>query len=227
MKFSIIIPTLNESATLESTLNALVNTVTEPDSCEIIISDGGSSDHSLQLANRFPVEVIHSEAGRARQMNAGALQARGDWLVFLHADTYLPSGWMSLIQCCDSDWGRFDVRLSGARWPFRVIERAMNLRSRITSVCTGDQVMFFRRTFFNKLDGFTEIPLMEDIATSKRARSEQKPACIQEFVVTSSRRWETKGIVRTVGLMWLLRLGYWLGIQPLVLHRLYYRDSKL
>ena len=222
---SVIIPTLNESNSLSDALQALFATMGKDAEFEIILCDGGSRDDSLEQADHFPVTILNTSRGRAQQMNAGARQARGEWLVFLHVDTRLPDSWMSDINNCGSAWGRFDVRLSGTHWLFRVIEQAMNYRSRITAVATGDQVLFFRRDFFWHIGGYPDIPLMEDIAISKSARSHERPACLPQRVITSSRRWERKGIIRTMLLMWSLRLAYWLGVKPETLHRLYYPEN--
>jgi rSAM/selenodomain-associated transferase 2 len=222
MHFSIIIPTLNESSNLRYALEQLLSSIEGLAEVEIIISDGGSSDDSIQLATQYPVKLINTEKGRARQMNAGAEHSSGDWLVFLHADTQLPDNWMALIARSESSWGRFDIRLSGSHWILRVIEKAINLRSRITSIATGDQALFFQRDFFNQLGGFPDIPLMEDIAMSSQARKISAPACIRQVAITSSRRWEKNGILRTILLMWMLRFAYWLGIKPDTLHRIYY-----
>ncbi len=220
--FSIIIPTLNEAdgitATLQATLDSRPNSVPQ-----IIISDAGSQDATLQQAQAFPVRIVNSEPGRARQMNAGAALASGDWLLFLHADTRLPADWQKLISQCNADWGRFDVRLDGQHWSFRIIEKMMNWRSCVSAVATGDQAMFMRRDFFHRLGGFPEIPLMEDIALSKRARRHSRPACLQPPVITSARRWQKNGILRTILLMWSLRLAYWLGVKPATLHKIYYK----
>jgi len=222
MQFSIIIPTLNESGALAFALKGLLADIEYLSQIEIIVCDGGSDDDTLEQARGFPVQIINAQRGRASQMNAGAQQALGDWLLFLHADTRLPSGWMQLVQASTSDWGRFDVRLSGRHWLLRLVERAMNLRSCRTAVATGDQAMFFRNDFFQRLQGFPEIPLMEDIAISKNARALAQPACISQPVITSSRRWEKNGIIRTIVLMWWLRLAYWMGVKPATLHRWYY-----
>jgi rSAM/selenodomain-associated transferase 2 len=222
MLFSIIMPCLNESDTLSASLTHLIETINDPSLVEIALCDGGSVDETLQLAREFPVSVLNAPKGRAHQMNTGAENTHGEWLVFLHTDTRLPSNWMRLIQQCPAPWGRFDVRLSGHHWFFRIIEKAMNLRSRLTSVSTGDQVLFFRRDFFKQLGGFPEIPLMEDIAMSKNARKVSSPGCIRHTVTTSSRRWEQNGIASTILLMWFMRLAYWMGMKPETLHRLYY-----
>jgi len=220
--FSVIIPTLNESTSLTHAVKELLASVENQSQLEIILCDGGSDDGSLKQVQQFPLTIVHAEKGRAKQMNAGARQGSGEWLVFLHADTRLPNNWMNLIQRCEGDWGRFDVQLSGQHWLFRVIEKFMNWRSQKTSIATGDQVLFFNRKFFYRLGGFPEIPLMEDIAISKLARKFSAANCIAQPVITSSRRWEKNGILRTIVLMWSLRLAYWLGIKPDRLHRKYY-----
>ncbi|MDJ0834649.1 MAG: TIGR04283 family arsenosugar biosynthesis glycosyltransferase [Gammaproteobacteria bacterium] len=225
MQFSIIIPTLNESTSLADQLPQLLSGTDDPSRVEIIISDGGSTDDTLEQARRFPLQIVTGDLGRATQMNHGAQQASGDWLLFLHADTRLPADWMNLIEQCSAPWGRFDLQLSGQHWLLRVVETMMNWRSRLTSVATGDQVLFFRRDFFNQLQGFPAIPLMEDVAISKQARKLAKPACIRQPVISSSRRWEQHGILRTISLMWLIRFAYWIGIKPETLHRLYYPSN--
>lgn len=221
MRFSIIIPTLNESSTLSFALKDLLSGIENPSRVEVIICDGGSKDDTLTQAQQFPVIVLNTQKGRALQMNEGAELASGKWLIFLHADTRLPKNWMHLIQHCHADWGRFDVRLTGKHWLFRWIEKAINLRSRKTSVATGDQVLFFRRALFQDLGGFPALPLMEDVAITKAARKLQLPANIRQPVITSSRRWEQHGIIRTVLLMWFLRFAYWIGIRPAILQRFY------
>ena len=221
--FCIIIPTLNEAGHIEDNLRALINRLDADHKVDILISDGGSSDKTVVLAQIFPLSVIHSPRGRAAQMNSAARATRANWLIFLHADSCLPTGWMSAIECSDKLWGRFDVTLDGRHWLFRFIEKAINLRSCVSSVATGDQAMFFRADFFRQLGGFPDIPLMEDIAISKLARRHQRAACLQPAVITSARRWQKNGILRTILLMWLLRLAYWFGINPEQLHRIYYK----
>lgn len=222
MRFSVVIPVLNEAAQLEHALQALLETIPRLSDTEIIVCDGGSNDATAGIARQFPVILKTCPQGRASQMNCGAQSALGDWLIFLHADTRLPANWQSLINNLNKDWGRFDLRLSSSRKIFRIIESLINLRSRLTLVATGDQGMFFRREFFEQLNGFPDIPLMEDIAISKRARALQPAALLKQKVITSSRRWEQRGVIRTILLMWWLRFGYWIGIKPQTLHRWYY-----
>jgi len=220
--FSIIIPTLNEAETLQHTLTYLFTDLDKSDT-EIIISDGGSTDGSLEIASDFPCRLISGKPGRARQMHRASSQAKGDWLLFLHADSVLPADWQKLVQGT-KHWGFFSVRLSGKHWLLRIIETAMAWRSRLTRVGTGDQGLFFQRDFYQQIGGFSDIPIMEDIAISKQARRFAKPTISRSDIVTSSRRWEQNGICRTVLQMWGLRLAYWLGANPERLHRIYYPD---
>jgi len=220
ISISIIIPTYNEADYLENTLTHLFNLI-DPLQTELLISDGGSNDASLDIATRFPCEIIEGVPGRAMQMNRAASLAKGEYLLFLHADSQLPENWQSSI-LKSAQWGFFPVKLSGKHPLLRVIERAMCLRSSITRVATGDQAIFFQRNFFKKINGFTEIPIMEDIAICKKARRIIEPRIASDAIVTSSRRWEENGIIKTIFVMWWLRLAYWSGASPERLHRIYY-----
>lgn len=218
---SIIIPVLNEADCLDQTLKNLLHRQWVKDHCEIIVSDGGSHDGSLEIVRRHPCKLIHSDVGRARQMNTASRNARGQVLLFLHADSILPDNIGDLI-ASEKDWGFFRLRLSADSFAYRIIETAINLRTRISKVAGGDQCLFFRRRFFEALGGYPEIPLMEDIAISKKARQLAAPLIIESAVISSSRRWQQQGIVKTVLLMWSLRLAFWLGVNPARLHRIYY-----
>ncbi len=218
--FSIIIPTFNEADTLNESLLDLFSKIDSTD-VEVIVSDGNSSDDTPHIARSFPCRVISGESGRAQQMNHAGKQAKGEWILFLHADSYLPTNWRTNISKAQQ-WGFFPVRLSGSHRLLRIIEYAMCLRSSLTGIATGDQGLFFRQSFFRKLDGFANIPIMEDIAISKKARRQIKPDIASSAIVTSSRRWEQHGICKTVLQMWRLRLAYWLGVRPEHLHRIYY-----
>lgn len=218
---SIIIPVLNEADCLDQTLTDLVQRPWVRQHCEVIVSDGGSDDGSLEIAQRHPCKIVRSDAGRARQMNAAGSTAQGKTLLFLHADSRLPQDFGDMIDTSLS-WGFFRIRLSGNGLAYRVIEAAINLRTRVSRVAGGDQGLFFERHFFESLDGFPRIPLMEDIAISKKARRLAAPFVIESAITSSSRRWQQRGIVKTVLLMWSLRFAFWLGVNPERLHRIYY-----
>lgn len=225
MRCTIIIPVLNEAENIVTCLQPLQGI--RQAGHEVIVVDGGSSDNTWALAEPYADHLLESGAGRARQMNAGASMASGDVLVFLHADTTLPNMAMQDIARAlligKKCWGRFSVRLSGQQPLFRLVETMMNIRSCLTAIATGDQAMFIQREIFTSVGGFDEIPLMEDIAMSKKLKRYGRPACLQARVCTSSRRWEQQGILRTVLLMWSLRLRYWMGVSPEVLVQSYYR----
>jgi len=222
-RISFIIPTYNEAAVISQTLLALKPYRVRGH--QLIVVDGGSDDQTVELATPLADQVLQSAPGRAIQMNRGAAVASGDVLIFVHADTVLPVGAdQLLLQALQSHkvWGRFNVRLSGKAWMFRVIEWMMNLRSSITSVATGDQGIFVWKKVFQQVGGFPEIPLMEDVAISKRLRKHSAVAVVKPCLITSSRRWESNGIWRTMLLMWRLRLLYFFGAAPEALAR-YYR----
>ncbi len=192
---------------------------------EIIVVDGGSKDESQRIAKPQADHLLVSKRGRALQMNKGAAMASGDVLLFLHVDTILPDdGIAAIINNINSGqdvWGRFDVRLSGNRKFFRVIETMMNWRSRVSGIATGDQAIFITRNLFQCMHGFADIPLMEDVEMCRRLKKIQWPVCLSQRVVTSSRRWELGGVFKTIWLMWRLRLAYWLGADPATLARQY------
>lgn len=227
LKLSVIIPTLNEATVLERTLAPLQ---AYRDQLEIIVVDGGSTDATRKIAAPLADKVISSPSGRARQMNAGADIATGKTMLFLHADTLLPENFHLQIDreltTTASLWGRFDIKFDTPSRKMRTIAWWINKRSRLTRVCTGDQAIFVRSNIFRDFGRFSEIPLMEDIELSSRLRYLTPPACIAIPVVTSSRRWREKGTLRTVLLMWRLRLLYWLGVSPDRLVRIYYPDHQ-
>ena len=227
-RLSIVIPALDEAAALSRNLPSL-----QPlrrAGHEIVLVDGGSRDRTLEIARPLVDALLSAKRGRAYQMNAGATVARGDILVFLHADTQLPDDVSEQIctalGASGALWGRFDVRLSGPQWWARMIECAMNLRSRLSGIATGDQAIFVRRRIFSHLGGFPEWPLMEDIAISRRLKGVTRPVCLRARVTTSSRRWERHGWLRTVMLMWWLRLTFALGVNPATLARGYYPEQQ-
>jgi rSAM/selenodomain-associated transferase 2 len=213
MKLSIIIPILNEAAQLPELCAHLLPL--QRAGCEIVFADGGSTDGSSTLAEAAGFIVVSAARGRARQMNAGAARATGEVLLFLHADTRLPHGAAQHIAQALADggycWGRFDVCITGQAFMLRVIAQLMNWRSRLSGIATGDQAMFVRREVFERVQGFPDQPLMEDVELSKRLKQLSRPACIAHCVTTSGRRWEARGVWRTIFLMWHLRWAYWRG----------------
>lgn len=222
-RISVVVPCLDEAAICVDRLEALQPIRREGH--ELILVDGGSGDGTVDLSRPLVDLLLPSEPGRALQMNLGAGAATGEVLWFLHLDTVLPEGACEQVLRGALDgpgWGRFDVRLSGSRSIFRVVESLMNLRSRLTGMVTGDQGMFVLRDRFERVGGFPEIALMEDLAISERLKRIARPACIRSRIVASSRRWERDGVWRTIGLMWFLRSAYRLGADPDWLARLYY-----
>ena len=230
MRLAIVIPVLDEAATIEATLQRLA--ALRERGVQVIVVDGGSHDGTAGRAAALADRVLEAPRGRALQMNAGARTeeaAAADVLLFLHADTHLPDDAdrtllraLSASECC---WGRFDVRLDASGWPLRLVETLMNWRSRLTGIATGDQAIFARRSAFDTLGGFAPLPLMEDIDYSRRARRLSPPLALRSRVVTSARRWQRDGVWRTVALMWWLRLAFFFGADAGALARRY-RDAR-
>ena len=218
MTISVVIPTLNEEQTIVETLRLTAGLGFD----EIIVVDGGSTDQTrTRAASLGLAQVLISQPGRARQLNAGALAGRGDVLLFLHADTHLPPSAKSRIEAALADHlavgGRFDVQFDiSSVWSY-LISALMNARSRLTSISTGDQALFVRKDVFEQLGGYSDIPLMEDIDLSTRLKQRGPTIALRDRVTTSFRRWQRQGPVKTILLMWMLRFLYWIGVSP---HRL-------
>ncbi|HEY1982055.1 MAG TPA: TIGR04283 family arsenosugar biosynthesis glycosyltransferase [Xanthobacteraceae bacterium] len=213
-RLTIIIPTLNEAAAIASALTALAPLRAR--GAEVIVVDGGSDDDTPRLAAPLADHVIAASRGRGAPMNAAAALGSGDALLFLHADTALPDDADRLIGAALSKraWGRFDLRIAGGHPFLAIVARMINWRSRLTGVATGDQAIFARRDAFVAVGGFPDLPLMEDIAISRRLKRVCRPFCISVPVITSGRRWEHYGVGSTILLMWRLRLAYYLGAEP-------------
>ncbi|MFP6795496.1 MAG: TIGR04283 family arsenosugar biosynthesis glycosyltransferase [Pseudomonadales bacterium] len=220
---SVVIPVVNDSSALEGLLSALAPFR----ELEIVVVDGGSDDCSIDDPQP-PVRLLKTECGRALQLNAGIASTQRPWLWFLHADSVVTRPVVEALQLAltGAQWGRFDVSLSGVTPGLRLIAAAMNQRSAMTSICTGDQGIFVRRTLLHRIGGIPDQPLMEDVELSKRLRRIAKPTRIRTLLGTSPRRWEKDGIVRTVLLMWELRLRYFLGASPEALAARYYPDRR-
>lgn len=228
MPIAVIIPVLNEQDALPALLRALIPLGFE----EIIVVDGGSRDQTVEVVRTMfesvpdcGYRIISGPCCRASQMNAGAALATSDILVFLHADTQLPHNARQVVEQAMGDQqcvgGRFDVRFprdNGYAW---MVSRLMNLRSRLSGISTGDQTIFVRRSVFEKMGGFAEIPLMEDIEFSRRLKTLGAIAALRDRVTTSFRRWEQHGPLRTIVRMWTIRLFYWLGCDPRRLQQYY------
>ncbi len=209
---SIVMPALNEATGIEATLAALQPLRAR--GVELVLVDGGSTDGTAERAAPWVDAVIAAPRGRALQMNAGAAQAQADVLLFLHADTRMPPlADVLLLQAVAAGalWGRFDVHIEGRPPMLRVVAALMNLRSRLTGIATGDQAVFMTRGAFVQVGGFPVQPLMEDIELSRRLKLLGRPACLRTKVCTSGRRWEQRGVWRTIFLMWRLRWRYWRG----------------
>lgn len=222
MMLSVIIPTLNEHDALPATLARLQPMRAR--GAELIVVDGGSSDQTVQLAAQAADHVMTAPLGRATQMNAGAKAAQGDTLLFLHADTLLPENADHLIGtglAAGHAWGRFDVRIEGYRLMLPVIAFFINLRSRLSGIATGDQALFMTRAAFEGVGRFPDQPLMEDVEIAKRLLKISRPACLRAKVVTSGRRWEQRGVWRTILLMWRLRWAYARGVPAAELVKAY------
>lgn len=223
MRLSVIIPVHNDAAALAVALIAC--RPLRGRGAEVVVVDGGSTDDTRSIAVGAADRVVTAPRGRAAQQNAGAREARGDVLLFLHSDTELPPDADTLIRDAvvtgGAHWGRFDVRFDTGQPMLRVVAAMMNTRSRLSSIATGDQGIFVRRDAFAAVGGFPSIALMEDIELSKKLRQLSQPACLRATVTTSARRWVTNGVWRTIILMWSLRLAHFLGVSPTRLAKWY------
>ena len=222
VKLSIIIPTLNEAESIIQTLTPLQSL--RQAGHEVWVVDGGSTDNTQIITRPLCNGVIQSRKGRAIQMHAGANHACNEILLFLHADTRLPDKLPSLFQRFEQQryfWGHFRLQLSNTAYFYRVLAFFINQRTRLSQIATGDQCIFISRSLYQTIGGYPQIPLMEDIAISKRLKKYTPPICLIPPVVTSSRRWEKHGRVKTILIMWLLRGLYAIGISPKYLARWY------
>jgi len=222
---SVIVPTLDEAQGIRAALEPLQPL--RAAGHEVIVVDGGSGDGTPDLARPLADRVLAAPRGRASQMNAGAAAARGEVLLLLHADTRLPREAdrpiLGGLEESRRSWGRFDVLIDGRNPLLAAVACLMNLRSRLTGIATGDQAIFVRREAFLAVGGVPPLALMEDVALSRLLKRVSRPLCLRERVVTSGRRWERRGVLRTIALMWWLRLRFFLGASPDRLAELYER----
>lgn len=228
---SLVIPVLNE----EKKIGVLLKRLQEIRALEVevIVSDGGSKDKTIEIVKPWVDRVVSAPTGRARQMNAGAAVSRGAYILFLHADTVLPDNLLLIVEEWISHrirWGFFTIKLSGVQPLLRWVERGINWRSHKFKKGTGDQCLFFCRDFFWELGGFSDLPLMEDVDICQRAKQAGIPRLEKGEVITSSRRWERNGVAKTIFFMWWLQIQYYLGRSPKILAKKYYPkifpDSK-
>jgi rSAM/selenodomain-associated transferase 2 len=219
---SIIVPMLDEAEGIARALGAIRRGA--PDA-EVIVVDGGSRDTSVAIAQPLCDLMVAESRGRARQMNAGAKVARGDAFAFVHADTLVPASFGEDIAAALLDHavvgGRFDVELDASALPYRIIGAMISLRSRLSRVGTGDQAIFVRREVFERIGGFPELELCEDLEFSRRLKRAGRVACLRSRVITSARRWNRDGVARTVVRMWMIRAMYLIGVSPARLKRMY------
>lgn len=222
MTVSAVVPVLNDADALGQLLGDLHGSPY----LEVVVVDGGSEDGSVDVAASADV-VVTSAPGRGRQIRAGVAQAGGDWLWFLHADSRVSQPVLVALDGCMASpgWGFCRVRLDGSGWPLRMVETAMNWRTGITGIATGDHGIFVHRRLLEAIGGVPALPLMEDIECCRRLRRLAKPRRIEPPLVTSARRWQRDGIVPTVLLMWWLRMRYWAGADAVDLARRYYGNA--
>lgn len=223
VRLTIVVPAFDEATGIAATLDALAPW--RAGGHEVVVADGGSRDATVAIATPRADRVIVAPRGRASQMNAGAAVAAGDVLLFLHADSRLPADAAPAIDeaiRAGRRWGRFDVTIEGRSRMLPVVATAMNLRSRLTGIATGDQGIFVERSLFAEAGGFPPIPLMEDLDLSRTLRRRAgPPACLASRIRTSGRRWDRDGAWRTILLMWHLRAAWSLGADPVRLAKAY------
>ncbi len=223
MTVSAVVPVLNDAEGLA----CLLADLRSAPELEVVVVDGGSEDGSLEVAASADM-VLTSSAGRGRQIRTGVDHASGDWLWLLHADSRVSRAVITALYACTAQpgWGFCRVRLDGSEWSLRVVETAMNWRSGITGIATGDQGIFAHRRLLEAIGGVPSLPLMEDVECCRRLRRLGRPCLIETPLVTSARRWQRDGTMPTVLLMWWLRLRYWAGADAVDLARRYYANGR-
>lgn len=220
---SAVVPVLNDA----EALGRLLADLRGAPGLEVVVVDGGSEDDSVDAAKCADV-VVTSAPGRGRQIRTGVDHASGEWLWFLHADSRVSRAVLGALYGCMTSpgWGFCRVRLDGPGWPLRMVETAMNWRSGITGIATGDQGIFAHRRYLEAIGGVPALPLMEDIECCRRLRRLGRPRRVEPSLATSARRWQRDGALSTVLLMWSLRMRYWAGADAVDLARRYYANVR-
>ena len=226
LKISIIIPVLNEAPTIAS----VISTALQAKNVEIIVADGGSSDGTADIAKSLGVRVISTAPGRATQMNAGAAAATGDILLFLHADTLLPPGYDSgarqALAKPSAVAGAYALKIDARRLCLRLVEIGVNCRSRFLQMPYGDQAIFLSSATFDKIGGFPDLPLMEDFEFVRQLKKQGRIAILPQPVLTSARRWQQLGVLKTTAINQIVIIAYFLGVSPDRLAFWYKRHKK-
>ncbi|WP_375513440.1 TIGR04283 family arsenosugar biosynthesis glycosyltransferase [uncultured Nostoc sp.] len=224
-KISIIIPAINEAGNIKKAIATTQGSI----NIEIIVVDGGSDDDTVEIAQSLGVKIISSSPGRAVQMNVGAVTANGDILLFLHADSRLPSGFDDMIRTAlqhpETVAGAFNLRIDASLLSLRWVELGVNLRSHFYQMPYGDQAIFLTKQVFQQIGGFPELPIMEDFELMRRLKRTGRIVIIPTPVVTSARRWLQKGVFKTTLLNQIVIIAYLLGISPERICRWYRREK--
>lgn len=226
LKISIIIPVLNEAPTIAS----VISRAQTAKNVEIIVADGGSSDDTADIAKSLGVRVIFTAPGRAAQMNAGAASATGDILLFLHADTLLPPGYDSgarrALAKPQTVAGAFELKIDASQQSLRLVEKGVNWRSNFLQMPYGDQAIFLTAATFDEIGGFPDLPLMEDFEFVRRLKKHGRIEIVPQPVLTSARRWQQLGVLKTTAINQIVIIAYFLGVSPDRLVFWYKRQKK-